>query len=628
MVTVPAPPTQVGAAIPAHTPHAVSVMFPTWQDNVYYEEGDSRVTSKMECGYPQFFIHPFIQKLCTRLVQKFGKPTESGMLLPSRKVAERCRSFMKQYYTPAHDRVGLIRIAQCEIGPLESSCELQPVPMFIVLFPSDAFPVAKQFWQHTGDIISSRLAEYCLRIMDQNESTSTTTTAAAAAADIESSIKPKHGAGRYGRKTAATSPPPPSPTKTKQQQNDVTSTTPKEEDEEDADQHFYVEERYGRNLPVEYSGRAKRALKRRIAGVLTEAEQTNHTLASAAVTENDVEHQRQRKGDRGIKGLSEDDVYLFPSGMSAIFHAYRMTTLIGDATRRSVCFGFPYTDTLKILQKFGAGCHFFGMGEDENIDELEALLQSGERILSLFCELPSNPLLKSPNIKRLRQLADTYGFFIVVDETIGNFSNVGVLEWADMVVSSLTKVFSGDSNVMGGSMVLNPNRRYYQALVNALASDYEDLVWGEDAVFMERNSRNFRTRSKIINENTEALCDLLSTHPKVVHVYYPKYTTKENYLAVKNADGGYGGLFSMMLRGEKQAAQFYDNLKCAKGPSLGTNFTLASPYTILAHYTELDWASQFGVERHLIRVSVGLEDRDQLLILFKNALDAVTDDDE
>jgi cystathionine gamma-synthase len=63
-------------------------------------------------------------------------------------------------------------------------------------------------------------------------------------------------------------------------------------------------------------------------------------------------------------------------------------------------------------------------------------------------------------------------------------------------------------------MVLNPNRRHYQALTDALASDYEDLVWNEDAVFMERNSRNFRARSKIINENTEALCDFLSSHPK------------------------------------------------------------------------------------------------------------------
>lgn len=63
MVKVPSPPTQVGAAIPAHTPHAVSVTLPKWQDNIYYEEGDPRVTSKMECGYPRFFIHPFIQKV-------------------------------------------------------------------------------------------------------------------------------------------------------------------------------------------------------------------------------------------------------------------------------------------------------------------------------------------------------------------------------------------------------------------------------------------------------------------------------------------------------------------------------------------------------------------------------------
>lgn len=84
------------------------------------------------------------------------------------------------------------------------------------------------------------------------------------------------------------------------------------------------------------------------------------------------------------------------------------------------------------------------------MDELEALLKSGEKILSLFCEFPSNPLLKSPNLKRIRSLADQYNFLIVVDETIGNFCNVHVLEWADLVVSSLTKIFSGDSNVMGG----------------------------------------------------------------------------------------------------------------------------------------------------------------------------------
>ena len=84
---------------------------------------------------------------------------------------------------------------------------------------------------------------------------------------------------------------------------------------------------------------------------------------------------------------------------------------------------------------------------------MEQRCKGGEKYLALFCEFPGNPLLKSPDLKRLRSLADRFGFAIVVDETIGNFMNVQVLPFADVVVSSLTKVFSGDSNVMGGRYV-------------------------------------------------------------------------------------------------------------------------------------------------------------------------------
>ena len=61
--------------------------------------------------------------------------------------------------------------------------------------------------------------------------------------------------------------------------------------------------------------------------------------------------------------------------------------------------------------------------------------------------------MRSPDLERIRYLADKYDFYVVVDETIGNFLNVNVLPFADVVVSSLTKVFSGDSNVMGGRQV-------------------------------------------------------------------------------------------------------------------------------------------------------------------------------
>src|SRR5882757_3106652 len=101
-----------------------------------------------------------------------------------------------------------------------------------------------------------------------------------------------------------------------------------------------------------------------------------------------------------------------------------------------------------------------GLGVDTDIDKLEILLEeefnlnpADPPILALFTEFPSNPLLRSANLPRLRALADKYDFLIIIDETIGNFVNVEVLPYADVVVSSLSKVFSGASNVMGGRYV-------------------------------------------------------------------------------------------------------------------------------------------------------------------------------
>lgn len=121
---------------------------------------------------------------------------------------------------------------------------------------------------------------------------------------------------------------------------------------------------------------------------------------------------------------------------------------------------FPYVDTLKVLEKWGPGCFFYPDGSDQYIDELDALLAkrkavnpSEPPILALFTELPSNPLLLSFNLPRLRELADKYGFPIVIDDTIGNFANVNTLLYADVVASSLSKLFSGRADVMGGRSV-------------------------------------------------------------------------------------------------------------------------------------------------------------------------------
>ena len=82
-------------------------------------------------------------------------------------------------------------------------------------------------------------------------------------------------------------------------------------------------------------------------------------------------------------------------------------------------------------------------------------------------------------------------------------------------------------------------------------------------------------------------------------------------------------MFSILFPTESASSAFYDALHVSKGPSLGSNFTLVCPYTILAHYWELEAAEKFGVKKRLIRVSVGLEDVEVLKGVFERALEAV-----
>jgi cystathionine gamma-synthase len=176
---------------------------------------------------------------------------------------------------------------------------------------------------------------------------------------------------------------------------------------------------------------------------------------------------------------------------------------------------------------------------------------------------------------------------------------------------------------MGGCAILNPKGRYYQHLKSAFEADYEDNYWAEDIIFMERNSRDSVTRIKRINDNTEAICNILQAHPLVKEVYYPKYSpTKQFYDDCRTPTGGYGGLLSFTFYKKDYAVAFFDRIETAKGPSLGTNFTLTSPYVILAHYFELDWAAGFGVPAELLRISVGLEDTEDLKSRFAIALKA------
>ncbi|KAF5559275.1 cystathionine gamma-synthase [Fusarium napiforme] len=591
----------LGESIPPDTAHAVSVSLPTWKANVGYEEGEDWVVNRMTTGYPRFFVHKGIQAFAKDIVDRYGSPGQQAMLFPTPRVASRCQDFILQRISP--ELASQVRIIDF---PLDKSKELSSVlkkltsTISAVVYPSEVFPIAKQYWQHTGEGTSSRRAEFCHGLFKDD----LLIPAARSRTPPEASQgRPFRGPRRYTRPGSIDGVSSPAPSTPKQ----PSPETPVESLESSR----FLEERFGRNLDLSMVERAKSAIRRRIAGAMAHDVDLNNGPLPAMTS-----------NTRGMPNLEENDVYLYPAGMNAIFNAHR-ALLHAREPAQSINFGFPYVDTLKILQKFGPGCLFYGHASAEDLDNLEARLKNGERFLGLFCEFPGNPLLTCPDLTRIRKLADEYDFAVVVDETIGTFANINVLPVADVVVSSLTKIFSGDSNVMGGGLVLNPDSKYYRTLKATMNEIYEDNYWPEDVIFMERNSRDFESRVVRINANSDAICEVLRTHPLVKSIYYPKYNdSKSHYEKVRLPDGGYGGLLSVVFQQKEHAQTFFDALPLAKGPSLGTNFTLASPYVLLAHYQELEWAEQFGVDPYLVRVSVGLEETTELQDTFTNALKA------
>ncbi|KAI0700942.1 pyridoxal phosphate-dependent transferase [Cytidiella melzeri] len=512
--------------------HAISVSLPTWTSHIGFKEDDPSVTGLMQTGYPRFWIHWNIRKLSRYFENKYAIGDELALLLRSATAAKECQAFLQARNVAA-------RILDYERPKARPGAEVH-----VVFYPPECFLVAKQFWQHTGLGITTRLADYYIAFLD--------------VPGEESAFE-------------------------RCEVNKLAAFDP------------------GEDLTV-HAENAKTTIRHRLAKIL------------------DIEI---------------DSVWLYCAGMHAIWSAHQVC-MITLGQRKSVCFGFPYVDTLKILEKWGPGCYFFPDGSDQYIDELDQLLAklsaenpSSPPILALFTEVPSNPLLRSVNLPRLRLLADKYDFPIVIDDTIGNFANVNALPFADILTSSLSKLFSGRADVMGGSLILNTTGKYCQRFREELAKSHEDMYFDEDVIIMERNSRNFEQRNKIIDTNAEAITDFLRSCTSVVKdLYYPKWQTSQYYDICRRQsgpNGGYGGLFSILFSSVAAAQGFFDALPCPKGPSFGTDFTLVCPYAIIAHYRELDWAAGHGVPLELVRVWVGLEPLDELMRAFSAAVKAAED---
>ncbi len=266
-------------------------------------------------------------------------------------MAEHCRSFIERRSQLLNAPVAarLIHLLVSPETPLTNgpapgspsdNSTKRAVNLHIVLFPEAAFPIAKEFWQHSGTGISSRLAEYCLSILPDDVLKPSPPTSPTAVRFPGKSQNRHYATKSIGKPPSPTHPqfPPIAPQK----------QTP-EQDTFDADLDVYVEERYGRNLPLAAASSAKRAMRRRISGVLIRDNTSDcHGVPCAGIQ--DVE---LGPSTRGVSSVSEDDVFLYPTGMSSIWSAHQLA-LAALPPAKSVCFGYVY-HVLGV--SFGGGTH-------------------------------------------------------------------------------------------------------------------------------------------------------------------------------------------------------------------------------------------------------------------------------
>lgn len=339
----------------------------------------------------------------------------------------------------------------------------------------------------------------------------------------------------------------------------------------------------------------------RRAEAVLEGKPLREDLAAAAV--------RQIRSDLARRsGQEPADVFLFPSGMAAMAAAHRVVRRLRPA-KPSVQLGFPYVDVLKVQQECPAGVLMLDAGDQPALEAMDPHSVSG-----VFTEIVSNPQLRTPPLPWLASRLRAAGVPLVVDDTLATSANVDVYPYADLVTTSLTKYYSGAGNVMAGSLLLQRTSPLYADLRTALEEDYADDFFAEDAQILAENARDFDSRIDRINRNAEAVVSYLSRHPKVEVCWYPQHSSRSEYDAIRRAGGGYGGLLTFLVAcPARNALPLYDHLEISKGPSLGTNFSLVCPYMLLAHYNELGWTDRLGMDRHLLRFSVGLEPHDVLI---------------
>ena len=311
--------------------------------------------------------------------------------------------------------------------------------------------------------------------------------------------------------------------------------------------------------------------------------------------------------------------FAFASGMAAINAVMTLLEAGDHVIVSDNTYGGTFRLFDKILKNFGLEFSYVDAREPQVVEDA---FRSNTRMV--FIETPTNPVMSLVDIEAVSEITRRRGSRLVVDNTFMSPYFQRPLELgADIVVHSTTKYLNGHSDSIGGAAILNDEEdaRRLQFIQNAAGAILSPM----DSWLIMRGTKTLAVRMRRHDENGRLVARFLSEHPKVEKIYYPGLKSHPQYELARRQMLGFGGMLSFETGSLQNAGRVLESVRlCTLGESLGGVETLISHPATMTHASVPEAErNRLGITDGLVRVSVGIEDAEDIIADLDSALNAI-----
>ena len=308
----------------------------------------------------------------------------------------------------------------------------------------------------------------------------------------------------------------------------------------------------------------------------------------------------------------------FGSGLAAIDCVIKLLSPGDEVVSTNDLYGGSYRIFTKIFENYGIKFHFIGM---ENADNIESYINENTKLI--WVETPTNPMMNIIDIEAVSKVAKKHSVLLAVDNTFATPYLQNPLDLgADIVMHSATKYLGGHSDVVMGALIVNDkelaDKLYF--IQNSCGA----VCGPMDSFLVLRGIKTLHVRMQRHCENGKTVAEFLANHPKVEYVYWPGFENHPNHEIAKKQMRDFGGMVSFVTKGNKieDAYKILENLKIfTLAESLGGVESLSGHPASMTHASiPKEEREKTGVVDSLIRLSVGIEDIDDLVSDLEQAL--------